>query len=70
MLRRHAMKILIACLVQSFSTHVFCKSTAEPTLTQKLQLLAFKNHGKFALEIPETCFFACKLHPKQALNLL
>jgi len=38
--------------------------------TQKLQLLAFKNHGNFALEIPQTCFFACKLQPKQTLNRL
>lgn len=59
---------LIACLSKRWGIHIFYKPRFEPTLDQKLQLLAFKNHGGFVLKIPQIYFFAGRLQPKQALN--
>ena len=35
------------------------------TLTQKLQMLTFRNHDSFVLEIQQTCVCGCKLQTIQ-----
>jgi hypothetical protein len=47
-------QLIRACLHQRCSTHVSVKPHFEPTLTQKLQIGAFKNHGNFCFGNPQT----------------